>query len=98
MPVLMRLASHHELRALQVVDSAEEQLPNVGMMRFFDVASGRLRWLDTGSQRVRSAFGKQALTLHAQQRELFERIGVQLHRCATDGDVYKLFLRVYEYE
>ena len=98
MPVLMRLASHHDLLALQVVDSAEENLPNVGMMRFFDVASGRLRWLDTGSQRVRSAFSKQALALHTQQRQMFERIGVQLHRCATDGDVYKLFLKVYDYE
>lgn len=98
LPILMRLASHHGLLALQVMDSAEENLPNVGMMRFLDVATGKLRWLDTGSQRVRSAFQKEAAALHQQQRLLFERIGVRLHRCATDGDVYRLFARVNGYE
>lgn len=91
LPLLMRLSAHHELSALQVTDSAEEHLPDVGMMRFLDVASGKLRWLDTGSQRVRSAFQQQAQALHAQQQLLFKRIGVQLHRCSTDGDVYRLF-------
>ena len=98
LPILMRLASHHGLLALQVTDSAEETLPNVGMMRFLDVATGKLRWLDTGSQRVRGAFHKEAAALHQQQRLLFERIGVQLHRCATDGDVYSLFARVNGHE
>ena len=91
LPVLMRLAAHHDLLALQVIDAAEEKLPDVGMMRFFDVATGKTRWLDTGSQRVRNAFALQAEALHKQQQSVFERIGVKLHRCSTDGDVYKLF-------
>ena len=98
LPLLMRLASHHQLLALQVTDSAEENLPNVGMMRFLDVASGKLRWLDTANQRVRSAFQHEAAALHQQQRKLFERIGVQLHRCATDGDVYSIFARANNHE
>jgi uncharacterized protein (DUF58 family) len=98
LPILMRLASHHNLLALQVVDSAEEALPNVGMMRFLDVATGKMRWLDTGSQRVRSVFQQEAAALHQQQRLLFERIGVHLHRCATNDDVYALFARINGYE
>jgi len=98
LPLLMRLASHHNLLALQVVDSAEETLPNVGMMRFLDVATGKMRWLDSGSQRVRSAFQQEATALQRQQRLLFERIGVRLHRCATDDDVYGLFARINGYE
>jgi uncharacterized protein (DUF58 family) len=98
LPILMRLASHHNLLALQVLDSAEENLPNVGMMRFLDVATGKLRWLDTGSQHVRAAFRKEAAALHQQQQRLFERIGVRLHRCATDADAYQLFARVHGYE
>ena len=98
LPVLMRLSSHHSLLALQVIDSAEEALPNVGMMRFFDVAANKSRWLDTGSHKVRSVFSRQAEELHAQQRTLFKRIGVELHRCTTDGDIYELFARVNGYE
>lgn len=98
LPVLMRLASHHNLLALQVTDSAEEVLPNVGMMRFLDVATGKTRWLDTGSKTVRATFKQEAATLHQQQRLLFERIGVQLHRCATSDDVYQFFAKVSAYE
>jgi len=98
LPTLMRLSSHYSLLALKVLDSAEETLPNVGMMRFFDVATGSLRWLDTGSQRVRNAFWQQASALHQQQRLMFERIGVQLHSCSTDGDAYEFFLKVNAYE
>jgi len=94
LPVLMRLSSHHNLLALQVSDSAEENLPNVGMMRFLDMATGKLRWLDTGSKTVRTVFQQEAAALHQQQRLLFERIGVQLHRCATNDDVYQLFFKV----
>ena len=98
LPVLMRLASHHNLLALQLTDSAEENLPNVGMMRFLDVATGNMRWLDTGSKTVRATFQQEAAVLHQQQRQLFERIGVQLHRCATHEDVYQIFSKVSAYE
>jgi len=98
LPIVMRLASHHELIALQVLDAAEEKLPNVGLMRFQDVASGKLRWLDTGSHAVQEAFQREAGILHDKQRLLFERVGVRLHRCATDGDPFSLFAKVTGYE
>lgn len=94
LPILMRLASHHNLLAIHVMDRAEEILPNVGMMRFLDLATDQVRWLDSGSQRVRSAFEKQAKILHVQQDELFVRIGVKLHRCYTDEDANQFFLKV----
>ena len=95
LPMLMRLAAHHNLIALQVTDHAEQTLPNVGMMRFFDIASGRLRWLDSASPHLRKAFQLQASALQEQQRALFARIGVVLHQCHTDGDEFELFLKVY---
>lgn len=98
LPILLRLASHHELIAVQVLDAAEENLPNVGLMRFHDVATGKLRWLDTASHGVRETFQREAAALHDKQRLLFERIGVRLHQCATDGDPFSLFARITGYE
>ena len=98
LPLLLRLAAHHELLVLQVLDAAEEKLPNVGLMRFHDVASGKLRWLDTGSHTVRENFQREAAALHDRQRLLFERIGVRLHRCATDADPFSVFAKVIGYE
>ena len=98
LPVLMRLASHHSLLAVQVMDSAEINLPNVGMMRFLDGGSGRMRWLDTARQQVRKVFQHEAQALHQRQRKLFERIGVPLHLCTTEDDIYGLFIRVMTHE
>lgn len=98
LPVLMQLATHHVLLALQIVDNAEVNLPNVGMMRFYDVAAGRQRWLDTGSVRVRNAYHTSAAALHQRQQRLFERVGVRLQVCTGDEDIYKVFARMNGYE
>lgn len=98
LPILMRLAAHHELLALQVLDAAEENLPNVGLMRFRDGASGKLRWLDTGSHQLHATFQREAAILHDKQRMMFERVGVRLHRCATDSDPFNTFIKVVGYE
>jgi hypothetical protein len=58
------------------------------------VTSGTYRWLNTGNHQVRNVFQQEAASLHLQQRLLFERIGVQLHRCLTNCDAYQLFARV----
>jgi hypothetical protein len=70
----------------------------VGMMRFYDVAAGRQRWLDTGSVRVRNAYHTSAAALHQRQKKLFERVGVRLQVCSSDEDIYKVFARVNGYE
>ncbi|TCV82530.1 DUF58 domain-containing protein [Sulfurirhabdus autotrophica] len=94
LPVLLRLASHHDLIVVQVLDAAEEKLPDVGLMRFHDVASGKLRWLDTANHGVREIFQREAAALHDKQRMLFERIGVRLHQCTTDSDPFSLITRI----
>lgn len=97
-PLLARLAQHHELHAIQVLDAAEQALPNVGMMRFFDGAARRMRWLDTADGHLRNEFQKRAEATHALQQQMFERTGVKLQRCTTEEDAYGVFLKVYGHE
>lgn len=97
-PLLARLAQHHDLQAIQVLDVAEQALPDVGMMRFFDGAARRMRWLDTSSAHLRNAFQTRAEATHALQQQMFERTGVKLQRCTTEEDAYGVFLRVYGHE
>lgn len=98
MPLLMRLAQHHQLTAIQVLDSAEQALPDVGFIRFLDVTSGAMRWLDTASSHVRNAFQKRAEATHALQQQMFRRAGVQLQRCTTEDDAIQFFIKVYRNE
>ena len=68
------------------------------MMRFFDIGTGRYRWLDTAQRNIRMAFRQRAEAQHAMRQLMFERIGVNLHTCSTDDDVFAFFLRVSRYE
>ncbi len=98
LPLLMRLAEHHSLLAIQVTDPAEYALPDVGMMQFHDIRASAMRWLDTGRRSVRSAFHQRAEAMHAMRQLMFERIGTTLHVCSTDEDEFAFFLKVNRYE
>lgn len=54
-PLLARLAARFEVWAIQVVDPAERALPDLGLARFHDMASGQGVWLDTAQASVRGA-------------------------------------------
>jgi len=54
-PLLARLATRFEVWAIQIVDAAERALPDLGLVRFHDMASGQGVWLDTARASVRSA-------------------------------------------
>jgi uncharacterized protein (DUF58 family) len=94
LPWLARLASHHEVRAIQVLDPAETELPQVGLMRFRDMVSGNTAWLDTGSRALRRAFQEQAALSHEKQHALFGRVGIPLERCLTSEDPFDLWARM----
>jgi uncharacterized protein (DUF58 family) len=54
--ILATLARKHDLIAVEIVDPREEELPDAGLVRLRDAETGRWRWIDTGSGRVREAF------------------------------------------
>lgn len=54
---LARLAARCDVWAIQIVDPAERALPEMGLVRFHDMASGQRVWLDTAPAAVRSAVG-----------------------------------------
>lgn len=83
---LLRLANRHQVHAIQVLDASEINLPNVGLMCFQDAASGVLRRLDTGSQRLRTAFSKAAAVRHAAQQTVFRAAGISLSLCLANTD------------
>ncbi|MDR3391944.1 MAG: DUF58 domain-containing protein [Sulfuriferula sp.] len=91
---LLRLASHHQLQAIQVLDPSEAMLPNVGLMRFQDTASEQSRWIDTASHAVRTAFQQQAELHQHELHALFRRMGVHLQHCMTDADPFDLLQEI----
>ena len=49
-------ANKHDLTAIRVVDLAEEELPDIGLIQLQDPETGQVNWVDTSSSAVREAY------------------------------------------
>jgi uncharacterized protein (DUF58 family) len=59
-PALERLARKHDVIALQLYDPRERDLPNVGLVSFYEPESGAWRLVDTASVATRELFSQRA--------------------------------------
>ncbi|MDP1645114.1 MAG: DUF58 domain-containing protein [Thiobacillus sp.] len=85
-PQLARLAARLDVWAIRIVDAAERALPDLGLVRFHDMASGQGVWLDTAQASVRSACQAAfARRLDAQAASL-SRAGVRHRVVGSEAD------------
>lgn len=49
-------ASKHDLVALRITDHRETDIPNLGLVKFRDLETGKDRWIDTSNSTVREKF------------------------------------------
>jgi uncharacterized protein (DUF58 family) len=91
-PALTRLAQRHEVVALRVVDQAELDLPDVGLVLVEDAETGEQLLADTGDPLFRQRL---AAGVAAREEELaasMRRAGVTAHRIGTDQDLVAAFV------
>ena len=93
----LSIANHkHDLIAIQVYDKRESQLPDVGLMRVVDAETGAMRWIDTGSKRVRTAYGRWWYERQQALHDTASRCGVDLTSVATDEDYVKSLMALFQ--
>jgi len=51
-------ANKHDLTAIRIIDPAEEQLPNIGLVQMQNPETGSIIWVDTSSKVVREKYEK----------------------------------------
>ena len=66
----------HDLVALRIYDKREQELPNVGLVKFMDAETGTVKWIDTGDKKVRTNFIASAKRREAKLKEMFNKSGV----------------------
>lgn len=49
-------ARRHDLIAMQIFDKAEAELPKLGLLQIKDPESGKVKWIDSSSSRVRNQY------------------------------------------
>ena len=90
--LLAHLAAHHDLAAIQVSDPAEQQLPALGRMPFYDLAQSQVRWIDTGNRAVREHFARAAARQHHDIADTLTQLDIDCFAISTRDDTMDLFL------
>lgn len=83
---LLRLVHRHDVVALRVVDAADDDLPEAGLLVVEDAETGEQLLVDSGDPLFRSRFEAGVAGRDAALAGRMRRAGVPLHRIDTDRD------------
>jgi len=91
---LLRLSLRHEVVALRVVDAADDELPNVGLVVVEDAETGEQLIIDSSDPMLRTR-----LRARVEERDTglaagMRRAGVPIHRIGTDADLATALIEV----
>ncbi|WP_101689410.1 DUF58 domain-containing protein [Dysgonomonas massiliensis] len=86
----------HDLVALQVYDTLETRLPQVGLIKVVDSETGAEQWIDTSSKKVREAYVRWWNARQMQMKNTFSRSRVDSVSVATDQDYVKALLALFK--
>jgi uncharacterized protein (DUF58 family) len=83
---LRRLATRHQVLAVQVTDPREHELPDVGLLTLVDPETGRRREVSTAGRRMRERYAEAARTQQAAIAGAVRRTGANHLLLRTDRD------------
>jgi uncharacterized protein (DUF58 family) len=91
---LLRLGPRHEVVALRVVDTADGELPEAGLVVVEDAETGEQLLVDTGDPRLRVRLRAAVADRDARLAAGMRRAGVPVHRIGTDADLATALIQV----
>ena len=84
---LLRLVPRHEVVALRVVDTADDELPDAGLIVVEDAETGEQLVIDSSDPMLRARITAQVEERDASLAAGMRRAGVPIHRIGTDADL-----------
>jgi len=91
---LLRLVPRHEVVALRVLDAADDELPDVGLVVVEDAETGEQLVIDSGDPLLRARLRAGVEERDARLDAGMRRAGVPMHRIGTDADLATALIEV----
>ena len=76
----------HDLIAVQIVDPAELEFPDLGLIKVEDPETEEMFWIDTSSKKLMSQLKKEIAIKQATFRKQMRKSGIDLVSISTDQD------------
>jgi len=90
---LSMLNQHHEVIAVRLVDPAEMDLPDVGVMVMEDAETGGQLYVDTHDKKFRKRFQEAVQLRETDLKNAFKRAGVDVLTLSTQDDLVRAIVR-----
>ena len=88
-------ANRHDISVVEVYDPLEREIPNVGLVNIKGSETGRTAWVDTGSRKVREAYGAWFASLRANEDKLLSKYNIDRVKVAVDEDYVKALMMLF---
>jgi len=85
----------HDMVAIQIFDERETEMPKVGMIKIKDAESGKERYVDTDSWKVREAYRNWWEKRQTEMSDAFKRSRVDSVSIRTDEDYVKALIGLF---
>lgn len=93
----LKIASRkHDVVALNVKDKAEEELPNIGIARFKDLETGKSKWVNTSSRKVRENYLLESQKRTARLKQIFRKSKTDYTEIFTDEGYIKPLMNLFK--
>lgn len=93
----LRIAKRrHDIIGIQMTDPREAELPNIGLVRAMDAESGEVRWIDTGSRKVRERYAQWYQDNYQHFRNSFLRSGADMVSIQTDEPYVNALMKFFQ--
>ncbi|MEM8906755.1 MAG: DUF58 domain-containing protein [Bacteroidota bacterium] len=93
----LRIASRrHDIIGIHLYDPREESLPPVGLIRAQDAESGKMRWIDTSSARVRARYTEWFQANYEYLKTTFLKSGTDHVSIRTDESYVNALLKFFK--
>lgn len=92
---MMIAGRKHDMVAMQVYDSCDAELPNVGLMKMEDSETGETLYVDTSDKSVRKAYEKYWQHNQERNQKIFSKNKVDMVSVSTDEDYVKALIALF---
>ena len=92
---LLIASNRHEVNAIQIYDRREAELPNIGLVKFYDAETGNDLWIDTAIAAVRNDYAQAWRENQNEIQQFFTRTGVNHVSIRTDEDYVKALMHLF---
>ena len=86
----------HDMVAIRLVDEAERELPNIGLVQFFNAETGQTTWVNSNSEEARKMHRELYEKEEAQLLDDLLKSGVDFVSISTSEDFIKPLIKLFK--